>query len=80
MTFSLFHPQTKGYYVLGGRPTRIKAHATKYFTKEDAENVALFRNFPECVVEENEEIQWPTLVHRENDSVLMSRFGEKVSP
>ena len=80
MTFSLYHPQTKGYYVLGGRPTKDKAYATKYFTRQDAENVALFRGFPECVVEENEPIQWPTLVHRENDSVLISSFGEKVSP
>ncbi len=79
MTFSLFHPQTKGYYILGGRPTRNKSEATKYFTKEDAENVALFRGFPECVVEENEPIQWPTLVRRENDAVLVSRFGERLA-
>lgn len=79
MTFSLYHPQTQGYYVLGGRPTRIKAQATKYFTKADAENVALFRGFPECIVVENYPISWPVVVQRENDSILLGVFGDKVT-
>lgn len=79
MTFSLYHPQSKGYYVLGGRPTRNKSEATKYFTHQDAERVALFRNFPECVVQENEPIQWPVLVQRDRDTVLVGRFGDQVT-
>lgn len=79
MTFSLHNPRLRVYYIAGGRLTPRKDDATKYFKPEDAANVALFRGLDEnWHTVENEPIQWPNIVQRENGSVLVGRFGDVV--
>ena len=78
MTFSLYDPEWRSYYVLGGQPTPTKSGATKYFTKADAETAALFRGFFRCQVVENEEIRWPRVVQRESDTLIVGPFGDQV--